>query len=368
MHKRQTLQILGTTTLFAALSLGAACSNPGSNNNPDGGGSGGDGGSSPKVTATCEMYAGANICHGTVSPPATGVGIVNVMAGSAVGKHFFCYPGDAGAFNNKLVIHLVHTGEDPATANAFPKRACALGFAAIAPMYPNPKDAREACGNAAACYTDYRVEVVEGKDRTPAISVDAANSINGRVESLLSHLGVYEATFGNKWAALVSQLGSGDYSGTVLSGHEQGAGHALRMAHDHAVERLIMLAGPTDRLNSGMAGSMAPTWIQQWSTDQPLSLTAAAKFFGYNHADDSVAIYSQVDDNYTQLGLAATPCTFQAGGGYAATCRRIMIPTAGCTGQNAHQTPAAMMFDNNCTIGGAANNNLATWQFLLTAQ
>jgi hypothetical protein len=316
----------------------------------------------------CEPLYGEQVCWGTLEPAmlAPGVRAISASNGS-LGLHFFCYPQDATRWNDRILLHVVGTGDNPGATNGLLKRACALGFAGVAPMYENERDARSTCMNDTACYGSMRHEIVYGEDVAAApIAVDAANAVLGRTEHLLERVVATESGFA-PWATIRARFLARTLGTFALSGHSQGSGHALLLARDFAVERLIMLGGVTDRVASGTPANSAPTWIADFAASGPK--TPATSFFSYNHQDDTIATYAQVDSNYDSLGLGAA-CLFRASTpAYPATCRRVRNPPAGCTGFLAHLSVVLRTFGtvgNACEFPGELSPNTLTWQFLLT--
>ncbi len=323
----------------------------------------------PASDARTEALYGERVRWGTIDPASLAPGVRTIAAQSgARGLHFFCAPEDAARWNGRTLLHLVGTGDTPAATNGILKRACALGFAGIAPMYENERDARTSCRNDSACYLAMRQTVVYGQPFAGApFAIDDANGILRRTEHLLAYLARAEAGAFMPWSTIRARLLARALESFALSGHSQGSGHALLLARDFQVERLVMLGGVTDRVASGTAANAAPGWIASFAASGPK--TPSARFFGYVHEDDSIAVYAQVASNYDALGLGAD-CTFRAtGAAYPATCRRVRGAAAGCTGFSAHASVVLRAFgsaSDACAFPGDRSTNTTTWAFLLT--
>lgn len=316
----------------------------------------------PLIALSCADVDGVEVCSGVADPTALGPGVEAVAAGIVAGEpgvHWYCRPVDAASWNGRLVLHLVGTYGDPRDDHRFPERACAMGYAAIAPMYENRDDARSTCGDDPACYDAYHAEVVDGVEGSP-LAVDADDAILARSRSLLVALREHDGAFGG-WAALAAELESADWPAVVVSGHSQGSGHALYIARDRAVRRLVILAGPADQLRDGEPDHAPPPWIEELAAR---TVTPVDRFYGYIHLDDSLERIPQVFASWDVIGLG-TACDFQATGGYEAGCRRILIPSDECLGLSAHLTVVARAWGPACRIGAAGQDNLATWTFLL---
>lgn len=319
-----------------------------------------DAGSS--ITLACADAYGVEVCSGTADPTVLGAGIEPVAAGIVPGDpghHWYCRPGSGVPWNGRLVLHLVGTYSDPERDHRFAERACSLGWAAIAPMYENRDAVRGTCGEDAACYEGFHAEVVDGVDRSP-VNVDASNAISNRTRTLLDALRAGDPGFAG-WPSLAAELRDADWPSVLVSGHSQGSGHALYVAREHAIARLVMLAGPADQLRDGMPDHAPPPWLVELPTN---TATPVERFHAYIHQDDSIENVAQVFASWDAMGLGAA-CDYALAGGYDATCRRILIASDGCGGLNAHTTVVSRFWGPMCRIGGAGFNNVATWAFLL---
>ncbi len=317
-------------------------------------------GAIPAVSlATCSAADG--ICSGTLDPTQLGAGILAVRSATSGkdGRHYFCYPSAPGILNGKFVLHFVGTGSDPQVDLAVTRRMCALGFVALAPMYVNDKDARGTCGADSDCFDGYRREIVVGGDFIRGVSVDTANSIEGRISSALARLAVTEPTFA-AFPALRDAFAIRDLSKVVLSGHSQGSGHALYLARDHAALRVVLLAGPSDRLP---APENAPSrWITEFAAR---TKTSPSKLYGFISEDDAIQGFDSVRDTWNVIGMGPESCVHSmSGSGYTAACRRVVLPSAGCSALAAHAVVVAENFDAACLSARPPNRNTATWTFL----
>jgi hypothetical protein len=322
----------------------------------------------PSSNTQCEPLYGERVCWGTLQPSELAPGIRDLDASDGTpGRHFYCYPQDPSRWNDRTLLHIVGTGDNPGATNGLVKRACALGFAGVAPMYENERDARSTCQDDTDCYVAMRREVVYGEDVAASpINVDSANSVTNRARTILDRMVEAESVFA-PWTQVRSRYYSRDLSTFSLSGHSQGSGHALLVARDFSVERLVMLGGVTDRVASGTPSNSAPAWIANFAANKPK--TPPSRFLSYIHEDDTIASYLQVDSNYDALGLGPA-CTFRkASPAYPPACRRVRTPAAGCTGFLAHLSVVLQSFGaagNACAFPGALSSNALTWQFLLT--
>jgi hypothetical protein len=306
------------------------------------------------------------VCSGAVDPVSLGPGIDPVVGTRAEtgspGAHWFCRPSELSAWNGKLVIHIVGTWSDPVADHRFPEHACGRGFAAIAPMYENRAPARETCGEDGPCYEAHRREIVDGEEGAPPpVDVDAASSLRNRIATLLDHLAERD---GAPWPDIRDRLAADDWTQVALSGHSQGSGHALYLGREEAAERVVLLAGPSDRLGDRTPTSTAVPWIAALETSPPRTRLV----LGFIHDDDTIQVVSQVTDNWRSIGVPDVTCTHDSAGGYAPSCRRVHIPTDACTGLAAHSTVVVRQWGPACALGAAGRSNAATWDFLLDAR
>jgi hypothetical protein len=309
--------------------------------------------------ATCDASEG--VCVGLLDPTSLGGGIAPVRAvGSGKdGRHSFCYPSDPAKVTGKFLIHVVGTGADPQVDRAVLLRMCALGFVGLSPMYVNDRDGRSTCGSAPECFEGFRKEIVVGGDFVTGVSVDTANSIEGRVSTALARLAETEPAYA-RFGAFRDAFMARELSDVVLSGHSQGAGHALFMAREHSALRVVLLAGPSDRVASPVD---APSdWIRAFASR---TKTPPSRLYGFIAAEDGVIGYDNVTKTWSDLGLPSDSCSHSSTGeGYSSACHRVIVPASGCTALDAHAMVVAETFDAACRPGALPNRNTETWKLL----
>jgi dienelactone hydrolase len=306
--------------------------------------------------ATCSPTEAT--CSGTLDPTELGVGITAVrsVTSNKDGRHYYCYPNDPRTVLGRFVLHIVGTGSDPQVDIAVSRRMCALGFVVLAPMYVNDKDARSVCGADAACFEGFRREIVQGGDSIPGVAVDVANSILNRVSTMAAKLSGTEPAYA-QFTALRSAIASGDFSKIVLSGHSQGSGHALYLGREYAAERIVLLAGPSDRVPT--PSNAVATWIAGFAVR---SKTPSARLFGFVSEDDGIQGFDNIANTWDTLGMPAASCSHSSlGTGYSPACHRFVLPAAGCSSLDAHSVVVAENFDAACRSGRPPNRNTATW-------
>jgi hypothetical protein len=325
---------------------------------------------------TCDAQFGANVCHGIVDPTTLGSGIHAVPSQTANGKpglDFFCRPADPKAYGGVVLLHFVGTLDDPELDNAFPRLACSLGYAAIAPMWENAVEVGVVCDplaktEQATCYGETRRAILYGdKPQIPPVDVSVADSIMNRTATLLAGLASIDPGF-SAWKDISDHFVAKDLSSFILSGHSQGSGYALMLGGDFAAQRVVMLAGPDDRVDSGKPDNSAPDWLASFPALPPK--TPPSRYYAYYNDGDTVGSVPQYQANYDLIHVGATQCDFvgAAKPAYPPACRRVVFP-AGCTdGLNAHGdvTVATFGAPPTCALGGPANDNQFAWRFLLT--
>jgi hypothetical protein len=356
--------LLSKMALISAFLM--ACAGRGADSGPsDAGVDGGmpdtrsDGGA--PLAFACSQQFGQGVCEVMLNPASLGPGIEQVRSMGQNGRHYACRPEAASSHNGRLLVHLVGTGSDPARDHRFVQLGCALGFAGVAPMYENADDARSVCGDGGQCYEAFHREVVAGGDHAPMVSVDAPNSVLLRLGSMLDALAPGDMGL-PAWAGLRDAVAARNWTSVAVSGHSQGSGHALYLSRELRVERVVMLSGINDRIASGTPANAPAPWVAQFPA---VAKTPASRALGFVHTDDSLAVVSQLFDNWDRIGLGAA-CDWASPGGYAASCRRIVIMRPACSGPLAHSSTVFAQFGLGCVPGGSAYSNQATWRFLLS--
>jgi hypothetical protein len=326
---------------------------------------------------TCDLQFGAMVCHGTLDPTTLGSGILPVMPAvsmGAAGQHYYCYPADPASYNQKMLFHLVGTGDDPARDNGLLRFACSLGFAAIAPSYEDTIAVNTVCSALATktdqslCFGQTRRAILYGEmPQVPPVSVSPDDSVLNRARTLLAALAVREPA-SSPWAVLSTRIVADDFSKFVLSGHSQGSGHALMLGRDYAADRVIMLSGPNDRVDAGMPGNSAVDWIANFYGTAPK--TSAVHYYVYYNKGDTIGSVADYEANFDLIAVSASSCPFlgAATPAYPPYCRRVQYPV-GCTdGLNAHGSTTVPTFGPTptCALAAAGQDNQYTWRYMLT--
>ncbi|MFK8039436.1 MAG: hypothetical protein AB8B74_14180 [Crocinitomicaceae bacterium] len=196
--------------------------------------------------------------------------------------------------NDKLVIHLVGSYDNPANTSYFPALAANNGFKAIVLKYPNNTAALTACGNSnnVNCFRQFRKEIIYGIDSSSTVTVDTNNCIINRIEKLLSHL---NSNYPNEnWDNFLTASGNINWPYIIISGHSQGGGHAAFIGKQNLVSRVLMFASPND-YSANFAGPA--NWVSMTSA------TPNSRYFAFGNLFDDVVDYSNQFQIWDLMGL-----------------------------------------------------------------
>lgn len=91
---------------------------------------------------------------------------------------------------NKLLVHMVGSYDNPTSTLKFPAIAANNGFHVVSLRYPNSVAAQTACaGNSdSTCYLKFRKEILEGIDYSTEVDVDTIDCVYNRLIKLLKYL------------------------------------------------------------------------------------------------------------------------------------------------------------------------------------
>lgn len=155
------------------------------------------------------------------------------------------------------------------------ENAARHGYLALGLRYPNSWTVNSLCGatGSLACFEDVRLEIIDGVDRTPLISISRANSIENRLAKALAWLAAAQPDEG--WARFLDGA-EPRWERIIVAGHSQGGGHAPVIAKHREVARVNMFSAPNDFIGNRLA---------DWLDDA--HLTPAERYFGFSHARES---------------------------------------------------------------------------------
>ncbi len=323
------------------------------------------------LSMDCIDVDGHRVCRTALTPSESGAGIDDVFTlFSGRGDDYACRPEKAADLKHGLLVHLVGTGDDPSAADGFAERACAAGFAAVAPMYENRKASRQVCGaldgaDADACFEAFHREILfgDGAVDVAGVSVDDNNAVRNRTQKLLDALAGDDGDAFPPWKDLDKAFADGDMSAMTLSGHSQGNGHALFWAREQEVARVVLLSGVADAIGLGTPSSVPPAWIAGF---QDLTATDPQRFFSFVHQDeDGLTPVDTGNENADDAGVPPVECLWPASP-LPAGCHRVVVRPMGCGPVDAHISVVTRTWGDKCQLGGDGHDNGPTWESLLT--
>ena len=200
---------------------------------------------------------------------------------------------DCARQTGRLFLFLPGTGGVPSAQSPLLRLAALNCLNAISLSYPNERPVFNDCVRERAepdCYAAWRLEKIDGVDRSAKIRVMPQNSIENRLLKLLQYLaGRYPA---DGWDSFVDERGI-KWDSVVVSGHSQGGGEAAMLGKLHSVARVAMFGSVTDAVGSRAGPS--PAWLAG------LGATPAEKYFGFAHERDE--FWGSIQKSWIALGL-----------------------------------------------------------------
>ncbi len=141
-------------------------------------------------------------------------------------------------------------------------------------------------------FLNFRLEIIEGGDKSDAIEVDRTNSIENRLIKALDYLGRTQPK--DNWGRYLTSAGQINWEKVIVAGHSQGAGHAALIGTRHKVARVVMTGGPRDYDRSADAPA---AWYGN-------SVTPVSRFFTFNHQQDQQGCsFEELLKNVRKMGL-----------------------------------------------------------------
>jgi hypothetical protein len=221
------------------------------------------------VALTCLSLQTADFTKVSVKPSLTDAAITSFDSDHTV----FIDPNSTK--RNEMVLYLPGTNGKTTNTDGFCGTAAKLGFHVINLMYPDDIPATVARNDSDPnAFRDFRLEIIEGGDRSKHLEVDRTNSIENRLIKLLGYL--HKNRPGEKWDQFLrgSELA---WDRIVVSGGSQGAGHACLIALRHKVARAVLFGGPKD---FSRALSKPAAWYTKGET-------SPERFYTFNHKQDA---------------------------------------------------------------------------------
>ncbi|MCP3143141.1 BPSS1187 family protein [Pyxidicoccus xibeiensis] len=159
---------------------------------------------------------------------------------------------------NQLYLFLPGTKSEPNKYDDLLSMAAYAGYKTIGLSYDNTANLEKTCANSCGCYGPARRDVVSGTNLSSAVSVQAGDSITYRLYLLLKELHARDPLAG--WDDFLSRDNHNqqieftdiDWDAIVVSGHSQGAGHAMVISKTEAVDGILLFDGGDDDCMSGV--------------------------------------------------------------------------------------------------------------------
>lgn len=195
---------------------------------------------------------------------------------------------------NQLVLFLPGTNGVPRSDFGFTKTAAALGFHTIFLMYPDGIAAQQCCVNRddPDAYIKFRTAIIEGGFYSDQVNITRPDSIENRLQKLLSYLDKHQPKQG--WGQYLDKSGQINWKQIVVCGHSQGGGHAYMISKYHQVARVICFSSPKDYSHY----FRAPAKGFDNKTKTPLN-----RYFAFNHLQDKIGTHEEQMEIFKSIGL-----------------------------------------------------------------
>jgi len=244
------------------------------------------------IAAILPWPAIAEVQYRTALPATTDAAIIWSDAPHRV------YFDQAARHRNQLLVFLPGTGgRNVGPPREFSMTAAELGYHVIDLAYPNAISATVCWRDSdSACFENFRLEIIDGRDISPLIAIGRADSIENRLEKLLRLLDAQEP--GKGWRRFLASAGGVAWENVALAGQSQGGGHAALIARDHKLARVLMFSAPKD-YNPQL--HKPASWYRQ-------GRTPVQRFFAFVHTRDKQGCdFSQQLEIFRVMGMATKP-------------------------------------------------------------
>jgi hypothetical protein len=196
----------------------------------------------------------------------------------------------------RLFIFFSGSYGQPENQRLILEQAARRGYHAIGLRYPNSWTINNLCAPShdLLCFGAVRLEILDGEDRSPLVTVTPANSIRSRLAKLLSYLTRTYADEG--WGQFLDGSDMPRWALISAGGHSQGGGHAAMLGKQVSLARICMLSAPSDSLVQAGALAQAP-WLSEPGQTPPEA------YFGL--ASELEGGYAGILAAWEALGLVA---------------------------------------------------------------
>lgn len=252
------------------------------------------GGSLLSAAATLRVYDPAKLTPPTLNAFAANVNDAGID--TAFGQHLASVPNSLLSARGRLFVFLPASLSVPSRTQLILQAAANNGFHAIGLAYPNDVVIDDACSGSsdAACWRNAREEIRSGSNASSSVAVNAANSIEHRLQRALQYLAQTQADAG--WSQYLDSSGAIRWDRVRLSGHSQGGGHAAYISTQRSVDRACLFSSPADY---DTLRQQPAAWLSA------ASATPASRVYGFTHDRDTVVGFARIQSTWAALGLAA---------------------------------------------------------------
>jgi hypothetical protein len=201
--------------------------------------------------------------------------------------------GDCTKQRGRLYLFFPGTNGVPSPDSPLLQLAARNCLHAISLAYPNESAVINDCRRDPAerdCFAAWRLEKIDGVDRSDKINVTPSNAIKNRLLKFLQYLAARHPADG--WDLYIE----GDavrWDTVIVSGQSQGGGQAAMLAKIHLVARVALFGSVTDAV--GSLRGPAPSW------ESTPGATPAERYFGFAHQRDN--FWPAIQRGWIALGL-----------------------------------------------------------------
>ena len=182
-----------------------------------------------------------------------------------------------------LVFFLPGANNTPSAWRAHGRMLAGLGFHLVIPHYNN-RWGSGCSGMPSDCNANTRWEALTGEDVSPVIEASRADSAEGRVIAMLTHL--VSAHPGGDWGYYLDASGGLRYERAIIAGISHGASSTGLYASRRPFTRAVMHSG-----GWGSPGDAPATPVAQW--------------YGLSHTDDEQ--HASHLTTWSRAGMLGTP-------------------------------------------------------------
>jgi dienelactone hydrolase len=185
-----------------------------------------------------------------------------------------------------LVIFLPGANNVPRDWRDHGRKLAEFGFHVLIPSYNNRWSSNDTCtGKGNTCADDTRWEALSGEDKSTALAISRADSVEGRVVTMIKHLITANAV--GAWGYYLTADDGLAYGKIIIAGISHGAASAGMYAARRPFARNVMHS-------SGPAGSTAGA-----------KMTPISAWYGFAHTADDA--YSAIIASWNSFGLPGQP-------------------------------------------------------------